>query len=323
MKKVLFFVYLFFFCFSSLAIEYPPHVISWAEENVSNIEILEEAQKLSIYHIVSAFYSRLVNLSKYKAFYDKWYQDPKNAKKYPIFVDISKGFYIAIFDSPKLKLTDLPPYQSLKGKTVEEVFGYPGDLRLMDNVGGEGSRQALVADKGLMPLCETGGFNVFYHEFGHLLHLTLLSETEFWRLENLYESAMKENRYDPNSYSAVNSLEYFGEGVRAYFSLEKEPEQRPISIEELEKKYPGIKTRIDFITLEYSKKGMGVSFSVPIKTSKNSRERLERKDPKLAAFIESLIDENWNLKDFESSCSHLYGKYKEGTFFIHSHVLHQ
>ena len=84
MKKCLYFL-LFIFYFSTFTLEYPAHVVSWVEENIPDIDILEEKQKQPIYHMVNAFYFRLVNWQEYKPFYDQLYQDPEMAKKVPCF----------------------------------------------------------------------------------------------------------------------------------------------------------------------------------------------------------------------------------------------
>ena len=269
MKIFLSFVCLSFFCFSSFAVEYPTHVISWVKNNFSNIEILEEDEKQPIYHMVNAFYSRLANWRKYKPFYDRLYQDPENMKKYRFFIDVSKRLYIVILNPPQ-KLTDLPPYQPLRGKTVEEVFGFFGEINhLMDDSRVEATRQTLIISKRALSYCVTGVYNVFYHEFAHLLHLTLLSEEEFWQIEELYKLAMEETRY-LDDYAAKHPVEYFAQGLEAYFSVSKL---------------------------------LRASFGIPYFSS--TRKDLEKKDPKLMAFIESLIDEKSSLKDFETPCHRL------------------
>ena len=249
---------------AATSFRYPLHVVSWVKNNIYNIETLEEEKKKPIYHMVYAFYSRLANWRRYKPFYDRLFQDPGNAKKYIYFVDASKGLYIFILQSSQ-KLTDLPPYQSLRGKTSKEVFGYVGGWNmLMDDQSTEATRQTLIIRKRKISTCVTGDYNYFYHEFAHLLHFTLLSEEEFRYLEELYESAMKENRY-LDDYSSKHIAEYFAQGLEAYFSVFK-------------------LFRVAMIGTEY----------------KHTREDLEKKDPKLLIFIESLIDNKQSLKVFET-----------------------
>ena len=176
------------------------------------------------------------------------------------------------------KITDLPPYQHLRGQTLAQIFGYSpesveqifghSETRLDEVVGGEATRQTLIVHRVGLSTCATEKYNVFYHEFAHLLHLTLLLKGEFWHLEELYKSAIKEGRY-LDDYAANNSSEYFAQGLEAYFSVSKSLLDSPIFFN-------------------------------------HTREDLEEKDPKLLAFIESLIDDKISLEDFETPCSFLF-----------------
>ncbi len=134
----------------------------------------------------------------------------------------------------------------------------------MDEIPFEATRQTLIISKSHLSTCVTGGYNFFYHEFAHLLHLTSLREKEFLHIEKLYKAAGEENRY-LDDYAAINSAEYFAQGFEAYFSVSKSTNE----------------------TIEYYK---------------HTRKDLKKKDPKLMAFIESLIDSKSALKDFERPC---------------------
>lgn len=264
MKKIILFTIVSTICFSSFALEYPPHIVEWAENYVANIDLLAEEQKQKIYYMVNAFYFRLSNWEKYKPFYDQLYQDPEYAKKYPVFIDVSKGLYIVIFQHPKT-IIDFPPYQSLKGQTVEQVFGYPGDNRMMGSpsIATESTRQTLIIEEhALLSPCVTGVYSSFYFSFASFFHLTLLSEEEFRHLEELYKSAGEEGHYF-DDFAAINSGTYFSSGFEAYFSVSKKEE-----------------------TDVYAK---------------YTRKDLEKKDPKLLKFIESLIDDHISLENLENS----------------------
>ena len=122
---------------------------------------------------------------------------------------------------PNQRLTDLQPYQTLRGKSVGQVVvGHAGDKRMYDSMPGEGARQTLIVEAAALASTPKGTFNTYYHEFGHLIHLSLMNATEFERTENLYISAKARAKF-PDDYAALNSSQYFSVGLEAYLSETK------------------------------------------------------------------------------------------------------
>ena len=143
------------------------------------------------------------------------------AEKIPLFVDFEEGLYLRILGAGE-SLTDLPPYQHLKGKTVEEVYpSFAGDTRLMDTVD-DRERQILIARAGNISDEPTGIYNHFYNAMGGFALWTLLTEREFDRAMELYQSAKEENRLPYSSTRAgkyTNLDLYFSRGVSAYLAV--------------------------------------------------------------------------------------------------------
>lgn len=92
--------------------------------------------------------------------------------------------------------------------------------------------------------------NVTLHEYVHLFHGTVLTDSEQRRIRELYQQAM-ENDYTLDYYARNNEYEYFAQGFPAYFSAQK--------VHPLNHK------------------------------SVNTREDLIQKDPNLFAFIDSMV----------------------------------
>lgn len=92
--------------------------------------------------------------------------------------------------------------------------------------------------------------NVTLHEYVHLFHGTVLTDSEQRRIRELYQQAMA-NNYTLDYYARNNEYEYFAQGFPAYFSSQK--------VHPLNHK------------------------------SVNTREDLIQKDPDLFAFIDSMV----------------------------------
>ena len=92
--------------------------------------------------------------------------------------------------------------------------------------------------------------NVTLHEYVHLFHGTVLTDSEQRRIRELYQQAM-ENDFTLDYYARNNEYEYFAQGFPAYFSAEK--------VHPLNHK------------------------------SVNTRDDLIQKDPALFAFIDSMV----------------------------------
>ncbi|HXH74175.1 MAG TPA: hypothetical protein VNJ08_04375 [Bacteriovoracaceae bacterium] len=113
--------------------------IEWVKKNVQGMNLLSEKKKMGIHYITSLFYDRLTNIDSMRPVYDELYRhmNPGDVSYSPFFV--KEGIKIVILDKNQ-NVVDYPEYAHWKGKTVEEVFGYRGDLRLMDTIGGEATR---------------------------------------------------------------------------------------------------------------------------------------------------------------------------------------
>ncbi len=193
----------------------------WADKNVRGIQDLSEGQRQPIYKIINIFYERIMNWKKYKPFYDELYKNPKIAKDVPYFINLEDGLFFAVLTNGK-KITDLPGYDSLKGKTVEQIFGedYKGDTRLMDDVPGEGTRQTAIVLASDLTDKMNNTYNTFYHEFGHVLFLSLMTGEEYGKVEAMYKAA-RERKVFLNNYAATNSSEYFADGLEAFLTETK------------------------------------------------------------------------------------------------------
>lgn len=222
--------------------------IEWCHKNINGIESIDPERRVPIYYVTSIFLKRLTDWQSYQPFYDKLYsQNLEFTRHHPYFIDVQSGLYLTILRSNE-KLTDLAPYRSLKGKTVEDLLpDRKGDKRSYDSMPGEGARQTLIIAESDLTKLPKGTFNTYYHEFGHLLHLSLLTEAEFQRNEKLYASAKKNKRFF-DDYAALTSSEYFATGLEAYLSETKqgtEGNYRKHSKQDLEKLDPELKIFID------------------------------------------------------------------------------
>jgi hypothetical protein len=194
-------------------------VIRWAQENIHGINDLSPDEKAPLYYVISRFYHRLIKFKDYRKFYDDLARTSKKENQIIYYIDLDQGLYFYILQGRE-KLTDLPPYQPLRGKTLSEIYGYQGDDRRMDDVDSEGTRQTLIIHRSALNSRITGQYNKLYHEFGHLVHLSLMTEKEFHHLEMLYKAALK-NHQTLDDYAAQNATEYFAQGLEAYLSVEK------------------------------------------------------------------------------------------------------
>lgn len=227
--------------------------ISWADSNVQGMNLLSEEKKAGIYYIVSLFYDRIKTIDSKRSLYDELYEKmkPGDVSYSPYFV--KEGIKIVIL-RPDQHVTDFPEYSHWKGKTVEEVFGYEGDHRLMDHIEGEATRNTCLLKEHRVGRYPKGSSNTFYHEFGHFLHMTTFTADEFLTLEKLYLHA-RANDLFLDDYAAQSVHEYFAQGLEAYVAETKTKADR---------------------TFKYTKSG---------------REDLKRKDYDLYEFIDRLIEE--------------------------------
>ncbi|MFN3244929.1 MAG: tetratricopeptide repeat protein [Planctomycetota bacterium] len=124
------------------------------------------------------------------------------------------------------------------------------DGRVWDDVRGIGGLRAATGIEALDEAA-TFGFDTFAHEVAHQVHFFTFNPLERARIRSLYKQAMAERRC-LDYYAASNEAEYFGQGVEAFVSLAKRP---------------GSET-----------------------THGHTRWELLRVDPKLYAFLVSLVD---------------------------------
>lgn len=193
--------------------------ISWAESNIQGMALLSEEKKTGIYYIVSIFLDRINTLALKRSLYDELYERmrPGDVSYSPYFV--KEGIKIAIL-GPDQHVTDFPEYSHWKGKTVEDVFGYKGDHRLMDFIEGEATRNTCLLKEHRVGRYPKGSSNTFYHEFGHFLHMSTFSIDEFMTLEKLYLHARSNDMF-LDDYAAQSVHEYFAQGLEAYVSETK------------------------------------------------------------------------------------------------------
>lgn len=94
------------------------------------------------------------------------------------------------------------------------------DLRLADDLGGQGGYHT-SSEKLQQKKASYGGYNVAFHEFGHLIHW-LMTDIQNDQLKQLFINAKKTNRI-LDWYSSQNVREYFAQGIEAYISEYKLP----------------------------------------------------------------------------------------------------
>lgn len=96
------------------------------------------------------------------------------------------------------------------------------DLRLADDLGGQGGYH-MSSEKLQQKKACYGGYNVAFHEFGHLIHW-LMTDTQNDQLKQLFINAKKTHRI-LDLYSSQNVREYFAQGIEAYISDYKFPDE--------------------------------------------------------------------------------------------------
>lgn len=210
---------------SQFGVQVEPEAIDWVDKKVIHVRDFSISKRTTVYLGVSAVWSRLNHWRTFQSFYDVLFRESFFKKKYPYFIKPKEGPFIALLRKNE-KITDIKYYRDLRGKTVGEVYGYPGDLRKMEEVGGEGARLTIIVQGDHLSENFRGQYNVFFHEIAHLLHQSLMTPSEFIELETLYVLA-KEKRIIFDDYYANNSSEYFASGVEAYLSESKERETYP------------------------------------------------------------------------------------------------
>ncbi len=233
----------------------------WARKNIQQLDNVPEENRGSLYFMISTFQCRLDNWRAYKPFYDRLFSQPEIQRAYPDALpqdQTENGFFIRILN-PGQKITDNSPLAHLTGKTIEEVFGYPGDRRVMDETPGMASRQLMFLQPSYITRQHTGRYNEGYHEFGHLLHLTLMTPTEYHQIEELYRTKKASGMFF-NNYASQSSSEYFAQGLEAYLSETKPRLSANVSRKELQEKDPALFEFIrDFV--ESSREGCAEKIS--------------------------------------------------------------
>jgi hypothetical protein len=199
-----------------------PEALAWADKNVTNLDAVKPEKRTAVYFAISLFWKRIKDWRKFKPFYDKLFSDKEFRRKYPFFINPDEGLFIALLKDG-MKITDLSPFRRLAGKTVAEVYGYPDDDRKIETLTGEGARQTVVVPISRLNEQIAGRYNSFFHEMGHLVHQSLMTENEFRKLERLYELAKSKSIFH-DKYGGLNSSEYFAAGMEAYLSNTKEKE---------------------------------------------------------------------------------------------------
>lgn len=196
---------------------------TWALANVQNIAAIPEANRGSLYHLIDSFYCRLTSWREYKPFYDELFARPEIAAAYPDALPpdrVDQGFFFRI-RNPTEKISDNDVLRPLALKTVEELYGYAGDKRVFQHIPAIASRQLMVVPAIYFTPKITGTYNTAYHEFGHTLHLSLLSRAEYTQIEALYQQAKARPDGFLDDYAAGSSSEYIAQGLEAFMSETK------------------------------------------------------------------------------------------------------
>lgn len=201
-----------------------PKAQQWAKKNIQQLELIPESKRGSLYYLIETFQCRLDNWREYKPFYDKLFAREDIQKAYPDALpqdQVENGMFFRVL-GPGQKITEDTPIAKLAGKTVNDVFGYPGDMRLVDTLPALASRQLFIVQPDYFSHKHTGRYNTAYHEFGHVLHLSLMTPNEYKRIEELYLIRKKEGKF-LDDYSGESSSEYLAQGLEAYLSETKPP----------------------------------------------------------------------------------------------------
>lgn len=199
--------------------------IEWADRHIVHIDRISQDQKIPLYYGISVFYDRISRYVSPSPFYRQLYADPLFRKTYPDqFPDSKTGIDIVLMMDGE-RVSDFEPYQQFAGMEVKDVWklaGYVGDNRRIEDLEAVGGRQYLYMQHRNLTDRPTGTYNMFYHELGHTVQFTLLTEAEYEKVEELFQHA-KKHGLCLDSYAANNSTEYFATGVEAYLSETKEP----------------------------------------------------------------------------------------------------
>jgi tetratricopeptide (TPR) repeat protein len=100
------------------------------------------------------------------------------------------------------------------------------DLRLWDDVKGQGGFHAAAGEEWVRDV-KYQRFNVLTHEFTHQVH-SILTQKQRDKITSLYQQAKKEG-WTLDSYADFNEMEYLAQGVEAYISEAKFPDQKGTS----------------------------------------------------------------------------------------------
>jgi alpha-glucosidase len=129
---------------------------------------------------------------------------------------LSRGFRHYVMPE-YTKLTDLPTFAHLR---KQKTF----NGRLWDEVRGIGGCDAATGIEAIRNIAK-GGYNAFAHELAHQLHQILPNGFRNPTVLRLYYRAI-ENGLVLDDYAAANVMEYFAQGVEAFFSIEKNEESQ-------------------------------------------------------------------------------------------------
>lgn len=194
--------------------------LNWANRYIHGFEHVPENKKASAYLMIDSLKSRIQHWELYNIGYANIYNNQDLEEyRFPIFNN-SREPYFEFLDR-ETSLTDSRHYHNLRGKTIEEVFNFPGDTRVMDLVRADGTRNSVVLKTHRQTEYIQGQWNLFYHEFAHYIHYTLLSTDEFMELIRLYENQKANNSF-LDDYAAGHVSEYFATGFEAYFTDTKD-----------------------------------------------------------------------------------------------------
>lgn len=199
-----------------------PETDQWIKKNIRNEHLVGPNQRGSLEFLMETFKCRLQSWDKYKPFYDQLFSKEEIKKAYPDALpqEQTKNGLFMLIRAPGQKITDGTPLEHLKGKTVGEVFGYPGDRRDFSSTPAMASRQLWIVSPTYFTQQTHDRYNDAYHEFGHLVHLSLMKESEYNEIEALYKDAKSKNNF-MDDYAAQSSAEYFAQGLEAYLSETK------------------------------------------------------------------------------------------------------
>ncbi|POY37126.1 hypothetical protein C3K47_08700 [Solitalea longa] len=154
-----------------------------------------------------------------EVFPDLIYYTGETAKKWIVNQLYTSSAYFPLLSKQKLTFAVPPLHTSLATAMHNSYFNSATtfDNRQWMDIRGVGSGAAGIeyVERGAY-----GERNVLLHEFVHLFHLQVLTDSEKRKIRELYLKAMAENRM-LDYYSANNEHEYYAQAYPAYFEAEK------------------------------------------------------------------------------------------------------